>query len=175
MKLMEQMANRSPLLVEAGSASVVFCVRAQNWRLFGKSIFHRFPLSAAVWLVSIFMVLHAGNTMGQTLSPPTQIAPGYTSSPGQLISTLTPAFSWNVVSGATAYGLYIRDITTGTLYSYYLTPGTGNYYQLPSGVLVAGHQYKWNMTTWNASGEGNALSANLLYFYTQSAAPAPSI
>jgi hypothetical protein len=34
MKLMEQKANRSPLLLEAGSVGGGFCARTRKWRLF---------------------------------------------------------------------------------------------------------------------------------------------
>src|SRR6185369_11438949 len=44
--------------------------------------------------------------------PPTIGAPGSASSPGPVLSTLTPTFQWNAAAGATGYGLYIRDLTT---------------------------------------------------------------
>ena len=119
-------------------------------------------------------------TTASLLSPPTQISPGSSTSPGPSLSTLTPTFSWNAVSGATGYGLYIRDMTaSGTPLVYpnasgtTTTPLTGTSLVLPSGFLVNGHTYVWNMTTFNASGEGNASGANALYFQTAASLLSP--
>jgi len=46
-------------------------------------------------------------------SPPSLISPGSSSGPGQTITDLTPRMHWNHAPGATGYGLYVRDLTTG--------------------------------------------------------------
>ncbi len=114
-------------------------------------------------------------------SPPTINAPGGASSPGTSVNSLTPTFGWNWASGATGYGLYIRDMTaagtpfiypnaSGTTYS----PLTGSSLTLPNGYLVNGHIYRWNMTSFTGSKESSAVSG-AFYFQTPSAASAPAI
>jgi hypothetical protein len=52
-------------------------------------------------------------------------SPGSSSSPGPVLTTLTPVFSWNAATGATGYGLYIRDMTaSGTPLIYPNSSGT---------------------------------------------------
>jgi subtilisin-like proprotein convertase family protein len=104
------------------------------------------------------------------LSAPTINSPGSTTSPGSTLSTLTPQFTWNAVSGATGYGLYIRDMTTNTLvFNNNGGPKTGTSYNLPSGYLVNGHSYRWAMTTFNSAGEG--AQGSYRYFQTPGATP----
>jgi hypothetical protein len=107
-----------------------------------------------------------------TILPPKTISPGYASSPGIVTSSLTPVFSWNAASEATGYGLYIRDMTafgaplvypnsSGTTPS----PLTGTSFTLPSGYLVNGHTYRWNMTSFHGSTE-ILTASSVLYFQT---------
>ena len=116
-----------------------------------------------------------------TILPPTTISPGDPKSPGVTINSLAPVFSWNAASGATGYGLYIRDMTAagtplvypnanGTTYP----PLTGTSLTLPANFLVNGHNYRWNMTSFNGSTENSAVSA-VLYFKTPAAANTPTI
>ncbi len=118
---------------------------------------------------SILLMLVAPFTV-LAVNPPTTISPGSASSPGTTLSTLTPTFSWNAASGATGYGLYIRDLTaSGTPLIYpnssgtTTTPLTGTSFNLPSGYLVNGHAYRWNMTSFVGSTETTAASS-VLYF-----------
>ena len=98
---------------------------------------------------------------GGAPNPPTLVGPGSTSSPGPTISTLTPTMSWNVASGATGYGLYLRDLTlTTSPLDYnkeslvYDNDDVGNVTSLtlPSGKLTAGHSYRWNVRARNGPG-----------------------
>jgi len=126
--------------------------------------------------------LSSGNSAGTVaVTPPTTISPGYASSPGIVTSSLTPIFSWNSVSGATGYGLYIRDMTaagTPLIYpnSYGTTypPLTGTSLQLPNGYLVNGHIYRWNMTSFIGSKESSEVSG-ALYFQTPPVVSTPVI
>src|SRR5581483_10870529 len=118
---------------------------------------------------SILLMLVAPFTV-LAVNPPTTISPGSASSPGTTLSTLTPTFSWNAASGATGYGLYIRDLTaSGTPLIYpnssgtTTTPLTGTSFNLPSGYLVNGHAYRWNMTSFTGSTESSTASS-VLYF-----------
>ena len=88
--------------------------------------------------------------------PPPTNSPGNTSPPGPVLSALTPTFSWNAVSGATGYGLFVRDIGSNALvYNSDVEPAplTGTSFTMPSGRLQAGREYRWNMTSLNDSGE----------------------
>ena len=108
-------------------------------------------------------------------NPPTTISPGSGSSPGVSVGSLTPTFSWNAASGATGYGLYIRDMTAaGTPIVYpnssaiMPNPLTGTSFIMPPGYLVNGHTYRWNMTSFVGSTEGSTVST-VLYFQTPAA------
>ena len=173
MKLVDGNPNHSPLLVEAGSADGIFCVRTRSLCQLGKLIFQPFRLSAAVWLASIFMVWHAGSAMGQTLSPPTISSPGSTSAPGTPLTTLTPTFYWTGVTGASRYGLYISQYPYGSGNIIYSTAyASGTSLTIPAGYLQNGVEYRWNMTSFNSSGvEGTPCSP--LYFQAPAAALGP--
>jgi len=86
----------------------------------------------------------------QTIQPPVLISPGSSSPPGPIITTLTPTFQWQAVTGAVRYGLYVRDSTTGVLIidNENIT-GTSYIHSLP---LINNHLYKWNMRAFNSSG-----------------------
>lgn len=107
-----------------------------------------------------------------TVTPnlPTINSPGDVSSPGPVLTTLTPQFTWNEVTGATGYGLYIRDMTTNTLVypnssGLTSTPLIGTSYNLPSEYLVNGHTYRWAMTSFIGSTE--TLRSSYRYFRIQ--------
>ena len=102
--------------------------------------------------------------------PPAILAPGLASSPGPALETLTPIFNWNSVSGATGYGLYIRDVTTDTLiYDNVGGAKSGTAFTLPSGYLSNnGHAYRWAMTSFNAGYE--SVQSSYLYFKAPTAA-----
>jgi hypothetical protein len=107
-------------------------------------------------------------TQATALPAPTINTPGDTSSPGSVLTTLTPQFTWNTVGGATGYGLYIRDMTTNTVvFSNNGGVKTGTSYVLPSGYLTAGHSYRWAMTSFNGSVEGS--QGSYRYFQTPGA------
>ncbi len=123
----------------------------------------------------------SGNTTGTiAINPPSAILPGNSSSPGAMVSSLTPIFSWSPVSGATGYGLYIRDMTAAGTPLIYPNAGgltarplTGSSFTMPAGILTNGHTYRWNMTSFNGSTESTTVSS-ALYFQTPAGAPAPT-
>jgi len=86
-------------------------------------------------------------------SAPSLISPGSSLGPGQAITDLTPRMRWNHVPGATGYGLYVSDLTTGgkLVYDNDFVP-YGDDLTLPSGTLVTGHRYRWNMRARDGSG-----------------------
>jgi len=97
-------------------------------------------------------------------SVPTAKSPGRANSDNpERIETLTPTFTWDEVSDADEYGLYIRDLETGDLYSREYV--TGDSFELPEGVLEAGKRYRWNMVSVKNGTESDV--SNTLYFRTE--------
>jgi len=116
----------------------------------------------------------AGSTT--PLLPPPLVTPGNTSPPGTSVSTLRPNFQWQAVTGADGYALYISKYN-GTGYSLLFdseedvgSPLTGTSYTLPSGILIDGGQYRWNMSTHNSAGYGSP-NTSRLYFYVSMPSP----
>ena len=90
---------------------------------------------------------------------PASLAPGTASSPGPTLPSSTVALSWSAPSGATSYGLGVRDIASGTLVVN--TTVTSPSY---TANLTAGKQYRWNVNACNSAGcSGNAAN---MYFQT---------
>ncbi len=96
-----------------------------------------------------------------TLGLPTLSTPGNTSQPGPALTAGSITFRWGSVSGASSYGIYVRDLTTNTLVidCERCTTGTSKSYS----TLVAGHSYRWNMNSWNSAGNSSAYT-NPFYF-----------
>ena len=119
-----------------------------------------------------------GKSPAPAPNPPTLTAPGTVGAPGPTLGTLAPTFTWSAVSGATGYGLYIRDLTTNTLVyppgGTVLTPLTGTSFVLPGGVLVNDHQYRWAMTSFNGPTQSTAQSP-YLFFVAPAGAPPPPL
>lgn len=109
------------------------------------------------------------------LQTPTGISPGSSTAPGPVLSTLTPAFSWGAVSGATGYIVAIRDVAANAIVYPSTTgvgpPIAGTAFTLPAGVLAAGAAYRWDLTAVNATSK--SLASQNRYF-TTAAAPAPA-
>ncbi len=103
---------------------------------------------------------------------PTLVGPGSSSSPGPTLSTLTPTFQWNAVSGATNYGLYVKDVATGALVFNNDAVGDVTSLVLPSGTLQAGHSYVWNMRASNSAGFSSF--STQLYFQEQASTAVPA-
>ncbi len=96
---------------------------------------------------------------------PTINSPGSSSSPGQNIGiTTTPTLSWNAVSGATDYGVYIRDMYTNSLILNDDCASSGTSYIVPSGILYNGGQFRWNVQANVSCGSCASNFASPLYF-----------
>ena len=125
------------------------------------------------WSAKWSLATASGTT---TLSPPTIAAPGTSSAPGTSISSTTPTFQWSEVAGATKYGFYISKYPYGlTNIIYQNSNVAGTSFTIPAGRLVDGEKYRWNMTSFNASGESGV--SNTLYLVVNIATPpaAPTI
>ena len=104
-------------------------------------------------------------------STPSLSSPGTSSSPGSVISDLTPTLVWNSVSGATSYNLGLRDLDTNSLVVD-VDGQTSTSYTAPS--LTAGHKYRWNVQACNSS--GCSMYSSYYYFQAKSlSAPIPYI
>ena len=142
--------------------------------------------SFSVWMkILVFIILTFAtpylSATAATLSPPILVSPGTGSAPGPSVSTTTPIFQWQSVSGADGYALYISKYN-GSSYDLIFDssviggPITNTSYILPSGYLVNGGQYRWNMASHNSSGYGTP-NASRMYFTVSivSTLPAPNL
>jgi Ricin-type beta-trefoil lectin domain-like len=95
------------------------------------------------------------------LPPPTLIGPSGT------ITTLTPVLSWQPVSGAGSYGVYVRDTVSGELVinqDYW----SGTSYPIPAGILKNGVTYRWNALSFRSDGTySNSSFAAAMIFNVQ--------
>ncbi|MBI4162622.1 MAG: fibronectin type III domain-containing protein, partial [Candidatus Aenigmarchaeota archaeon] len=109
---------------------------------------------------------------GALPNPPSLVSPDDAAT----LSTTTPAFSWNSVSGADQYGLYVRDTNTGILVfdsqrdGYYIS---GTSFMLPSGILQNSGNYRWNMRSHNSAGWGTSFSTARTFSVSTSQPPGP--
>ncbi len=86
------------------------------------------------------------------------------------VPNTTPAFFWTPSSGASHYGLYIRDMSTNQLVVDEDRASTGTAYLVPAGRLLAGRTFKWNMAAYNSANEGRFSPA---YFFKVQPPPPP--
>ncbi|BCS34401.1 hypothetical protein TBR22_A36310 [Luteitalea sp. TBR-22] len=100
-------------------------------------------------------------------SVPSGPSPGSTSSPGPTMGSSNVTVGWGVSSGATSYGLGIRDMTTNALVVDTYVTGTSH-----TALLTAGRTYRWNVSACNAA--GCSLYTTGLYFTTPSVLMAPT-
>lgn len=96
---------------------------------------------------------------------PILVSIGTGSSPGQTISTTTPMLTWNAITGATSYGVYIRDVTSNTLvYTNNCATSTTNF-AVPASILINNGQYRWNIIATSSCGSSCTSDyATPLYF-----------
>jgi ASPM-SPD-2-Hydin domain-containing protein/thrombospondin type 3 repeat protein len=125
-------------------------------------------MKSILFFIAILAVLMttSGKLRAAVPSTPVPYSPGDTSSPGSFITT--SIFAWSSVSGATGYGLYLRDLTTNTLV--FNSNGAVTSipaFNLPAGYLAPNHFFRWEASSINADGE----SAHSAYRYFQTGLP----
>lgn len=110
-----------------------------------------------------------------SLPVPTSPTPGSTSSPGPILTTLTPTFSWNGNSSG-VYHVQIWDAATNpitnqnVIYGFETPPSSpghcvnGLSHTIPNGVLANNGQYKWRVHRNDPCGECQSSPTALLYF-----------
>ncbi len=99
-----------------------------------------------------------------SLLPPTQVSPGVAQSTtqpnGTTVGATTQTFSWNAVSGASKYALYVRNLDTDVLeVNSENVTGTS----FTTNVLKAGAKYKWNVRAIDSTGKGGWISDGLWF------------
>lgn len=97
---------------------------------------------------------------------PTLVSPGSSSAPGTTLNTTTPTLSWNAVSGATNYGVYIKDIATNALVVDNNCATSATSYTVPAGILANNKQYKWNIQANVSCGTCVSSYSTAFYFQT---------
>ena len=109
------------------------------------------------------------------LPAPVVVGPGSTATPGPVLSTATPTFTWKAVTGVTftAYQLNLYDETAAKFYSYQVAP-TATTFTLPT-ALPDGHTFVWNLRL--VDGNTSGPPSTYLYFQTPAAVvlPAPVV
>jgi hypothetical protein len=100
------------------------------------------------------------------LPVPVVIGPGSNPSPGTLLTTLTPTFTWHAVtSGISGYQLNLYDITLAKFVSYQIGASQTSF-TVPT-ALGAGHTFVWNLRVIEAGVTGT--ESAYLYFQTPTA------
>jgi hypothetical protein len=95
-----------------------------------------------------------GFTVSSSVPPATTLA-----SPSGVISDTTPAYTWNAVTNATYYYLWVNDSTGNKIKTWHTAAaagcasGTGTCSVTPATTLASGAG-KWWIQTWNPSGYG---------------------
>jgi len=107
---------------------------------------------------------------------PTLVSPGNSTSPGQSITTTTPTLIWNKVSGATSYGVYVRDLVSNILVISNDCVGSDTTFTIPSSILNNQGQYRWNIIAKASCGSTCAsYYSNKFYFQIQTSGSLPDL
>ncbi len=106
---------------------------------------------------------------------PTPVAtgPGGSTSPGPVLTTVTPTLTWNAVpttAGMTGYQINVYDGTAGKFTSYHVDTSATSF-TLPAGVLPYGHMVVWNVRVTVGSQSGPP--SNYEFFLTPQAPTLP--
>jgi hypothetical protein len=109
-----------------------------------------------------------------SMPAPTIIGPGSSTSPGPMLTTLTPTLTWHAVTsitGFTGYQINLYDNTAKKLQSFVVSP-TATSFKLPAGALTAGHSYVWNLRLRDGSLTG---PESLPYLYFRAPSPTATL
>jgi len=137
----------------------------------GKYRWNMQAYNSAGWSdLSTTLYFQTPTSSAQKPDPPVPTAPGSSTPPGPTIDTLTPTLQWEAVSNADYYALAISKDPYGAANIIYRNEEIyGTSLVLPSGVLVHGEKYRWNMQAHNSAGWSDV--SGILYFQTLSAGP----
>src|SRR4051812_37750830 len=99
-----------------------------------------------IGIVALFSI-SVGTTSAAAAPPiPTNPSPGSLTSPGPTTASTSVTLSWSASSGATSYGVAVRDIASGLL----VVDTTVGGLSYPAS-LSAGKQYRWNVNACNST------------------------
>lgn len=124
----------------------------------------------------VFRINGTGSVSGDCVTPP---AVPTTVSPTGAITTTTPAYVWNAVTGAISYSLRVQTSAGATIINASHTAaaagcgagtGTGTCTITPSTVLGGGTSYNWSVSATNAGGT-SAFSTDRAFSPTVAAVP----
>jgi hypothetical protein len=118
-------------------------------------------------ILFVFMLGFAGAEVRAAPATPANPSPGSTSSPGPTTAGSSVTLTWSASSGATSYGLGVRDLATNILVVDTNVGGTSF-----TANLSAGKQYRWNVNACNSTGCSTYTTP--LYFQTPSAVSVPA-
>ena len=120
---------------------------------------------------SVYLYFQTPPQTTTALPAPVAVSPGSTTSPGPVITTLTPTFTWQAISGVTftGYQINLHNVTTNTTVSYTTGASVTSYTVPSSAPLVAGDTYVWNVRALNGTTSGS--ESAYLYFQTPAATP----
>ncbi len=86
-----------------------------------------------------------------TVALPTLIAPAAS------ISTVLPPFTWNGITGASKYEIYLDDLVTSAVIDQVVSTTTWT----PAAALLSGHGYRWWIRAFNVGGAAGNWSTSL--------------
>jgi pimeloyl-ACP methyl ester carboxylesterase len=101
---------------------------------------------------------------------PVNLTPNYPNSPGLSISSNSLTINYNLVTNATSYTIYWRDIASGVLNS---GNSTTNSFTITG--LIPGKNYRWNMVANNSIGSSPVSVTNYFYYPTITSGVNPTI
>jgi hypothetical protein len=109
-----------------------------------------------------------------TLPAPVAVGQGSTAAPGPTLDTSSPVFQWDAITGVSSlsgYQINLYNQTTSTSYSYKVGTSLTSY-SPPSGVLLPGDTYVWNVRA--LAGTQSGPPSTYLYFQMPAAATLPA-
>ena len=125
-------------------------------------------------VVRIILILISCFLISLCQAQPVPKSPGYSSEPGERVNEIRPTFTWQRVTNATKYGLYISKYPYGSgniVYENENISGSLSSFTIEKN-LKYGHLYRWNMRAY-VNGKWTSYS-NRLYFYIPPETPKPT-
>ena len=124
-----------------------------------------------IW-IPILIVIPVLFGVVTAIDAPSPLSPGAAIEQGLPICELTPNFYWTSVAGADYYAFAVSEYPYGPDYVIYRNEQVyGTSFKIPSGYLVTGKNYRWNMQA-HGGGQWSAVSG-ILWFNTVIQTPSP--
>lgn len=136
-------------------------------------------ISNSQGLLSVVSILLVLVLMGPRQAEAAPAAATLVSPSGSVGGNTTPTYTWNAVSNATWYRLWVDDSVNNQIKQWYPAAdvgcgsGTGNCSITPTTELAADGEFRWWIQTWNSDGSG-PWSTDLT-FYTGTTPPTATL